>query len=70
MLFSRIHRVPLALPECDVGHYQRLKMFADGKIEPSRVAFAGDYLGGPFIEGAITSGIRAADRLLQHPGLM
>jgi predicted NAD/FAD-dependent oxidoreductase len=29
------------------------------------VVFAGDYLGGPFIEGAVTSGIRAADRLLR-----
>jgi oxygen-dependent protoporphyrinogen oxidase len=65
MLFSRVHRVPLALPVCDVGHYQRLTMFADGEIEPSRVVFAGDYLGGPFIEGAIMSGIRAADRLLR-----
>jgi len=64
MLFSRVHRVPLALPDCDVGHYQRLKMFADGEIEPSRVVFAGDYLGGPLIEGAVTSGIRAANRLL------
>lgn len=64
MLFSRVHRVPLTLPKFDVGHYQRLKMFAAGEIEPSRVVFAGDYLCGPFIEGAITSGIRAAGRLL------
>jgi len=31
-----------------------------------RITFAGDYLGGPFIEGAITSGIEAADHLKKN----
>ncbi len=63
-IFYRVFRWPQALPLFDVGHFKRLKAFADGAIEPDRVVFAGDYLGGPFIEGAITSGLQAAARLL------
>jgi oxygen-dependent protoporphyrinogen oxidase len=62
--FWRVYRWHQALPEFDVGHFKRLKTFADGAIESGRVVFAGDYLGGPFIETAITSGIQAATRLL------
>ena len=42
-----------------------LKAFNDASIEDTndKLVFAGDYLGGPFIEGAITSGFLAADRL-------
>jgi oxygen-dependent protoporphyrinogen oxidase len=49
----------------DVGHFQRLKDFADGIIESKDMplVFAGDYIGGPFMEGAFTSGMQAADRL-------
>ncbi len=66
ILFSKINRVSLATPQFDVGHYERLKMFAEGEIESGCAVFAGDYLGGPFIEGAITSGVKAANRLLQR----
>jgi oxygen-dependent protoporphyrinogen oxidase len=65
ILFSRVNRVPLATPEFDVGYYQRLKSFAEGEIEAGRIVFAGDYLSGPFIEGAITSGLKAANKLMQ-----
>ena len=65
-LFHRVYRWQLALPEFDVGHFKRLKVFADGEIETGNVVFAGDYLGGPFIEGAITSGLEAARRLLDR----
>jgi protoporphyrinogen/coproporphyrinogen III oxidase len=62
--FHRVYRWQHALPEFDVGHFRKLKSFADGEIETGRVVFAGDYIGGPFIEGAITSGLDAAKRLL------
>lgn len=64
-----VQRWPEALPEYDVGHIKRLKTFVDGEIEikGDRIVFAGDYIGGPFIEGAITSGLQAAKRL--HAGL-
>ncbi len=65
VLFSRSFRWPHALPYFDVGHIRRLSNFADGEIETGRVVFAGDYLGGPFIEGAVTSGQAAARRLLE-----
>ena len=54
-----------ALPEFTVGHFGRLKDFREGNVEleNERVVFAGDYIGGPFIEGAFTSGIQAAKRL-------
>jgi oxygen-dependent protoporphyrinogen oxidase len=64
-LFCRVYRWHHAIPDFDVGHLKRLKRFADGEIETGRVVFAGDYLGGPFVEGAITSGLDAASRLLQ-----
>ena len=59
----RIYRWPEALPEFNVGHFGRLQRFAQGAIEWGQVVFAGDYLGGPFVEGAIRSGEAAADRL-------
>lgn len=54
-----------ALPFFDVGHFGRLRQFHDGKIEDQNrpIAFAGDYIGGPFMEGAFTSGVQAAERL-------
>ncbi|HJQ09069.1 MAG TPA: FAD-dependent oxidoreductase [Candidatus Saccharimonadales bacterium] len=62
---SYIQRWPEALPLFDVGHLKHLGSFEKGKIEePGKtIVFAGDYLGGPFMEGAFTSGLRAAERL-------
>lgn len=67
-LFARVYRWPEALPEFDVGHFRRLQRFAEGWIEPERLVFAGDYIGGPFIEGALVSGEQAAARLLRALG--
>jgi protoporphyrinogen/coproporphyrinogen III oxidase len=67
--FHRVYRWHEALPEFDVGHFRKLKSFSDGEIEAGCVVFAGDYIGGPYIEGAITSGIQAAKRLLTVLGL-
>jgi oxygen-dependent protoporphyrinogen oxidase len=61
----QIQRWTEALPLFDVGHLQRLHVFEVGKIESQDkpVVFAGDYIGGPFMEGAFTSGVHAAERL-------
>lgn len=65
---THIQRWTEALPEFNTGHFNRLKEFMEGNIElqNERIVFAGDYLGGPFIEGAFTSGIQAAKRLHQR----
>jgi oxygen-dependent protoporphyrinogen oxidase len=68
LIFQRIFRCPEALPLFDVGHFRRLAAFADGAIEAGPLVFAGDYLGGPFVEGAIVSGEQAAARLLGRVG--
>jgi oxygen-dependent protoporphyrinogen oxidase len=62
-LFYRVYRWPQAVPEFDVGSFKRLKERADSNGLWGRVAFAGDYLGGPSIEGAASSGVRAAREL-------
>jgi oxygen-dependent protoporphyrinogen oxidase len=64
-LATHVQRWAEALPYFDVGHFGRLRAFQNGEVEnPSqRITFAGDYTGGPFMEGAFTSGIRAAERL-------
>lgn len=62
---QHIQRWDEALPYFDVGHFKRLAEFHEGRIEDGdeQIAFAGDYLGGPFMEGAFTSGLQAARRL-------
>jgi oxygen-dependent protoporphyrinogen oxidase len=65
-LVQRLFRCPEALPEFDVGHFARLERFADPAFAPRGLAFAGDYLGGPFVEGAILSGEAAAERLINR----
>lgn len=61
---SAVQRWPEALPVFDVGHLRALRKFKDGRYEAGCIVFAGDYIGGPFIEGAVGSGLAAADRLL------
>jgi protoporphyrinogen/coproporphyrinogen III oxidase len=65
-LFYRVYRWEQALPLFDVGHFRRLKSFANGDIESGAVVYAGDYLGGPFVEGAMTSGLEAGKRLYRR----
>jgi oxygen-dependent protoporphyrinogen oxidase len=62
-----IQRWPEAIPLFETGHFKKLAAFKDGEIESPTQAlvFAGDYLGGPFMEGAFTSGLQAAKRLHQ-----
>jgi oxygen-dependent protoporphyrinogen oxidase len=58
-----VHRFSPMLPQFGVGHLPRLAAFL-GRMERSpRMAFAGDYLVGPFAEAALTSGMRAATEI-------
>jgi len=61
----RVQKWPEALPYFDVGYVKQLQAFMNGEIEDQAepLTFAGDYLGGPFIDGAFVSGLRAAMRL-------
>jgi oxygen-dependent protoporphyrinogen oxidase len=62
---THVQRWQEALPFFDVGHFKRLAEFENGEVEDQNtgITFAGDYIGGPFMEGAFTSGVRAAERL-------
>jgi oxygen-dependent protoporphyrinogen oxidase len=58
-------RWPEALPRFDVGHLRRIHQWRLGGQLPG-LAFAGDYLAGPYLEGAVRSGSEAAACLLGH----
>ncbi|MFD8145335.1 FAD-dependent oxidoreductase [Streptomyces sp. NPDC059708] len=57
----RVDRWTEALPQFPVGHLRRLHELHTQL--PAGLALAGDYLAGQNLEAAITSGIRAADRV-------
>jgi oxygen-dependent protoporphyrinogen oxidase len=58
-----VHRWAPMLPQLYKGYLPRLARFL-GRLERSpRLAFAGDYLVGPYTEAALTSGLRAATEL-------
>lgn len=63
-----VRRWAEALPEFSVEHFKHLKSFMRGEFDfkNERIVFAGDYLGGPFMEGAFTSGLQAAFNLEEH----
>jgi oxygen-dependent protoporphyrinogen oxidase len=56
-------RWPEALPVFDVGHLRRVGQWR-AEERPPFLAFAGDYLAGPHLEGAVRSGANAAAALL------
>ena len=53
-----------ALPRFDVGYVKRLHEFR-GHYGDTRVFLAGDYLAGPYIEGAVRSGEAAAEEVIR-----
>lgn len=69
----QVQRWERALPRFDQGSFRLLRE-ARAALEDSEamLTLAGDYLSGPFIEGAVESGLSAGDRLLrmlaQGPG--
>lgn len=70
--FTRIYRIKAApvnahewntaMPKFPPGRYQQLASFLSRTRRPG-LLFCGDYLMGPFIEGAVTSGFRAAEAI-------
>lgn len=69
LMFRKVVRWPEALPEFETGHFHRLRSVEGEGLDSDRLVYAGDYLGGPFIEGAVTSGLRAAERLADRMGI-
>lgn len=67
-----VSRWPHALPRFEVGRFRalaRVRAAMDDRAAAGRrLYFAGDYLGGPSVEGAVASGLRAADALLGDLG--
>jgi predicted NAD/FAD-dependent oxidoreductase len=71
--FSAVRRHPRAYPRFDVGRYREIARFRrlerDLRAGGRRLYFAGDYLVDPSLEGAVTSGLRAADQILRDFGI-
>jgi oxygen-dependent protoporphyrinogen oxidase len=63
-----VHRWSPMLPRFRTGYLRRLAAFRARAERTPRLVFAGDYLVGPFLEAALTSGLRAADELLASAG--
>jgi oxygen-dependent protoporphyrinogen oxidase len=60
---SAVHRWDPMLPLFPAGHLVRLAAFHERGARSPRLAFAGDYLIGPYTEMALTSGLRAATEI-------
>jgi len=59
-----VHRWDPMLPQFRPGHLRALARFLGREDRSPRLAFAGDYLVGPYTEAALTSGIRAANEVV------
>lgn len=55
-----VHRWDPMLPQFHAGYLRQLEAFQTRRERSPRLAFAGDYLLGPYTEMALTSGMRAA----------
>jgi hypothetical protein len=58
-----VHRWDPMLPLFRAGYTRALRAFLERPERSPRLAFAGDYLMGPYTEMALTSGLRAARAL-------
>jgi oxygen-dependent protoporphyrinogen oxidase len=58
-----VHRWQPMLPQLYAGYLPRLARFQRRLERSPRLAFAGDYLVGPYTEAALTSGLRAATEI-------
>ncbi len=59
-----VFRFDSALPRFPVGFFRGLREFMETRAS-TRIELAGDYIGGPCIEGAVASGNSAARRIFQ-----
>lgn len=64
---ARLVRLPQAVRVPGPGHFQRLASFQPESLPPW-LAVAGDYLVAPTVEGAVRSGLAAADRVASITG--
>ena len=60
---SAVHRWDPMLPQFGAGYLRQLAEFTARRERSPRLAFAGDYLLGPYTEMALTSGMRAATEI-------
>lgn len=60
---SAVHRWDPMLPQFHAGYLGHLASFQARRERSRRLAFAGDYLLGPYTEMALTSGMRAATEI-------
>jgi oxygen-dependent protoporphyrinogen oxidase len=60
-----VHRWDPMLPQFRAGYLPALASFLRRRDRSPRLAFAGDYLIGPYTEAALTSGLRAAQEVQQ-----
>ena len=62
---AEVTRATDALPRFQRGHLTRIKAFTERLESSPRLAFAGDYLVAPSVEGALASGLRAASQVIE-----
>jgi len=62
---AEVTRAADALPRFQCGHLTRIEAFAERLERSPRLAFAGDYLVAPSVEGALASGLRAASQVVE-----
>ncbi len=71
--FTAVWRHRRAFPCFEVGRYREIARFRklqrELRARGRRLYFAGDYLVDPSLEGAVTSGLRAADQILGDLGI-
>jgi len=58
--WNRVYRHSRATPLFGVSSVRRLKAFLERPAPSRGIVFCGDYLSGPHLEGAVTSGLKAA----------
>jgi protoporphyrinogen/coproporphyrinogen III oxidase len=61
-----VQRWQYAIPRFDVGYIAKMTKFTEEAKNLDGFAFAGDYLGAPYIDAAISSGLRAAEHVFRH----
>ncbi len=65
---AAVHRWDPMMPQFHAGYLRHLRAFLGRSERTPRLAFAGDYLVGPYTEAALTSGLRAANEIVRSLG--